>query len=403
MSNTLLSSKTHRQSADKTFKPSKAIEGLRELARNYTLANTEALVEQGKLKAVWGGSTWEAPLVYACGVSPISFSELWRDDSKEAEAIGENLYQIPSEFCSMIKAIIGRLHLRNESKIKKILFFGGYCEPAIIFELAKSDGYELFTIEGLTAFKEEEKRPETIAFLIKEMQRTSHWLTGKPVDEEKLKEQIQLKNKVLAKIRRILDLRLKNPFYLTALPTMQALAGSNHYFGNAPRYLELLDQLIKDLEVAGKHPATRPYIPLILAGGAAGGAGLINAIEESNGVIVGWIMTGTTDYREDVPPLESLAHYLFDSQRKGELGEGAGTSCTNRRIRVEELVQKTGAKGIITSFTGGCPYGSVVQQFERTYFKKHGIPTVALESTVHKEPPTEEQIMKVKTFIEMLG
>ena len=46
---------------------------------------------------------------------------------------------------------------------------------------------------------------------------------------------------------------------------------------------------------------------------------------------------------------------------------------------------------------------SIVQQFERTHFKKLGIPTVTLESTVHKEPPTEKQIMKVKTFIEMLS
>jgi hypothetical protein len=28
---------------------------------------------------------------------------------------------------------------------------------------------------------------------------------------------------------------------------------------------------------------------------------------------------------------------------------------------------------------------------------------VALEGTVHNEPPTEEQVMKVKTFIDMLS
>jgi hypothetical protein len=50
-----------------------------------------------------------------------------------------------------------------------------------------------------------------------------------------------------------------------------------------------------------------------------------------------------------------------------------------------------------------CPYASVVQQLERNYFKKQGIPMVALEGTVHNEPPTEEQVMKVKTFIDMLS
>jgi hypothetical protein len=32
-----------------------------------------------------------------------------------------------------------------------------------------------------------------------------------------------------------------------------------------------------------------------------------------------------------------------------------------------------------------------------------GVPMVALENTVHNQPPTEEQITKVKTFIEMLS
>jgi hypothetical protein len=51
---------------------------------------------------------------------------------------------------------------------------------------------------------------------------------------------------------------------------------------------------------------------------------ILNVIEESNGAILGWILVGTVDYREDIPPLESLAHYLLDAQARGELGEGRG-------------------------------------------------------------------------------
>jgi len=85
------------------------------------------------------------------------------------------------------------------------------------------------------------------------------------------------------------------------------------------------------------------------------------------------------------------------------LGEGAGASATHRKVRVEELLKETGARGIINSIVTACPYASVVQQLERNYFKKQGIPMVALENTVHNEPPTEEQVMKVKTFIDMLS
>jgi hypothetical protein len=140
-----------------------------------------------------------------------------------------------------------------------------------------------------------------------------------------------------------------------------------------------------------------------LIGGPVGGLALLHTIEESNGVILGWVQVSTADFREDIPPLRAIAEYLFAAQVKGELGEGAGASATYRRVRVEELVEETKAKGIISAFVTGCPYGSVVQGLERDYFKKRGVPLVALETTVHDVPPTEEQITKVKTFLEMLA
>jgi benzoyl-CoA reductase/2-hydroxyglutaryl-CoA dehydratase subunit BcrC/BadD/HgdB len=348
--------------------------------------------------------SWEAPLLYACDTIPVSIAELWRDDSREAETVGENHFQVPAEYCSMIKAMIGRLHLRKHEKIKRVLYFGSTCEPiSNVLELAKSDGYETWCIENVTVFKPEDKRPEVVSFLADELQRVAVWLTGKPVDEERLKAEIRRKNLISRKIRHILDLRLKSPFYLTSLPTLQVLLGSNHYFGNAEEFIRILDLLIEELEFAALTPETRSYIPLVLAGGAAGGGGILKVIEESNAAILGWVIAGTEEYPEDIPPLEAMAHYVLDAQGRGELGEGAGTSATYRRFHIEKLYRQTGARGIIASAITGCPYGSVVQQTEREYFKEQGIPIITLESSVHKERPTEEQVMRVKTFVEMLS
>jgi benzoyl-CoA reductase/2-hydroxyglutaryl-CoA dehydratase subunit BcrC/BadD/HgdB len=193
---------------------------------------------------------------------------------------------------------------------------------------------------------------------------------------------------------------------LASIPTLQVLLGSVHYFGNPEQFEAVLDQLTEELEEAAKTPTDRPYIPLVLAGligGVVGGSALLDAIDEANGVILGWVLTSTSDFREDIPPLEAIAHYLFDAQVKGELGEGAGASATYRRVRVEELVHETKARGIISAFVTGCPYGSVVQGLEREHFKRLGVPMVALETTVHDQPPTEEQITKVKTFLEVLS
>lgn len=382
---------------------SDAVSALDALAESYSLERIERLVDEGA-SAIWGGNSWEAPLLYASGVIPVGLETLWREDSREAEAVGENEFQIPAEYCSMIKTMIGRLHLRANTSIKRVLYFGSTCEPiSSVFELAKEDGYDAFCIENVTAFKREDKRPEVVDFLVAELRRVSLWLTGMPVDEERLRAEILRKNGISRKVERILDLRLRSPFYLTSIPTMRVLMGTNHYYGDPDEFIRVLDLLIDELEIAAQTTTSNSFIPLVLAGGGAGSGDILRVIEESNAVIVGWVMAGTALYREDTPPLEAMAHYVLDAQSRGELGEGAGTSATYRRFFLERIYRTTGARGIIASAITGCPYGSVVQQTERDYFKELGIPIITLENTVHKERPTEEQVMRVKTFIEMLS
>ncbi len=383
---------------------SNAVKALRELAASYSLEQIEQWAREGH-SVIWGGNSWEAPLIRACDTIPVGFAELWKDDSLHAEAVAENHFHIPAEFCSMIKAMIGRLHLRKDNAIKRILYFGSTCEPiSMVLEHSLHDGYELHCIDAASAFKQGERRDDLVAFLVNELEKVALWLTGKPVDQDRLAAELKFKNRIMTKVRRILDLRIEAPFYLSSLPTSALLFGSTHYFGQPEKFECIVDQILADIEAAALNPERRPAIPLVLAGGVAGGPQLLKVIEESNGVILGWVIHGTSDFREDIPPLEAVAHYLFDAQLKGELGEGAGASATLRRRRVEELVDKTQARGIISSFVTGCPYGSVVQGLEREYFKKKGVPMVSLEHSVHaEEPPTEEQITRVRAFIEMLA
>ncbi len=385
--------------------PSPGIQALRELAASFAFDQIDRRAAAG-MNAVWGGSTWEAPLIYACDTVPIAMSELWREGSREAEAAGERELQIPSEFCSMIKVVAGRLHLRTSRNIRRIIHFGGGCEPmGLAVEMMKREGYDVHCIEGVHAFHQSDKRPETIHILVHEFERVARWLTGKGVDQDRLGEELRKKNVLLSKLRRILELRKTNPLYLTAVPTVQLLNGSSHCYGNPGEYLRVLDLLIGELEgelaMARLPPADR-YIPLVLAGGAVSPS-ILHVIEESKGAILGWILVGTVDYREDLPPLESLAHYLLDAQARGELGEGAGSSATFRRYRIEALVRETGAKGVISTAVTGCPYASIVQQMERTHFKNLGVAFIGLETNVHKERPSEEQIMRVRTFMEMIN
>jgi benzoyl-CoA reductase/2-hydroxyglutaryl-CoA dehydratase subunit BcrC/BadD/HgdB len=392
------------QAASRSAAGSDAVKTLGQLQKEYSLERIEGWAREGR-SVIWGGNSWEAPLIRACDTTPVGFAELWKEDSLHAESVAESYHQIPGEFCSMIKAMIGRLHLRKDNAIKRILYFGSTCEPiSMVLDHARHDGYDVHCIDAATAFKEGERRTELVAFLINELQKVSLWLTGKRVDEDRLSEELKFKNKMVRKVRRILDLRLKAPFYLNSTPTSQILLGSTHYFGQREKYEGVLDQLLVELEAAAAIPEERFFIPLVLAGGVAGGPKLLKIIEDANGVVLGWVIHSTSDFREDIPPLEAVAHYLFDAQLRGELGEGAGASATLRRRRVEELVDKTHARGIVSSFVTGCPYGSVVQGLERQYFKKKGVPLVGLEHSVHaNEPPTEEQVTRIKAFIEMLA
>ncbi|MDR0535728.1 MAG: 2-hydroxyacyl-CoA dehydratase family protein [Puniceicoccales bacterium] len=384
---------------------SRTVIELGELAAGWNLARIEELVRTENRRAVFGGFAWDSPLLRATGTIGVSIMELWRKDSKRAERIAERDYLVPPEFCSMIKTMIGRWDLLNASSpIRRILAFSSSCEPiGMVLEHARNLGYEIHTLEGATAFKTDERPEATVKFLANEIHKAGAWLQdGKPLDEERLGEEIRRKNAALRKVARILDLRLKRPFDIGSLPTMWLLGGTSGFFGDYERFDNILDRLIAELESAAKTPETRPYLPLILAGAPPGGLSFFKLLEEHNAVIVGLVLLGTALYREDVPPAESLAHYLFDSQLRGELGEATGASATLRRRGIEALIEKTGAKGLVSSAVTACPYASLLQQIERNYFRNKNFPLVALEHSVHNEPITEEQTMKIKAFLEQL-
>jgi benzoyl-CoA reductase/2-hydroxyglutaryl-CoA dehydratase subunit BcrC/BadD/HgdB len=381
---------------------SKGLKALDALAQSYSYRKIQEEAAAGR-SVIWGGWSWDSPLVYACDTIPVGYDQLWYDDSRKSEAIAEDHFQVPGEFCSMIKAMIGRLHSDRDNNIKRILHFGSGCEPiSAVLELAKRDGYDIQTVETVSAFRSDEKRRAGIDILVTELRRIALWLHGKPVDEDRVAHEIRRKNRLLRRVQRVLDLRARHPLYIPGIQTKQIFMGSMHSFGDPERFGDVLDTLIAELEDLETRPLSSSYIPLVLAG-SVGNQRLFEVIEESNGAIVGWVYHGASLYDEDLPPLESLANYVLDAQGRGDLGEAVGASVSYRRILVEEEVRKTGARGIISSSITGCPYASLMQQLERDHFKALGIPLIALETDVHREPPTEEQVMRVKAFIEMLS
>jgi hypothetical protein len=107
------------------------------------------------------------------------------------------------------------------------------------------------------------------------------YFTAIKVDTETGKEsllvEIRRKNRLLTKVRRVLDLRIEHPFYLKTLPTILLLnVGLNAYFGKPDEYEQMLDLLIEELEADVVDPIDlQRVIPLVWAGGTGQEFGIL--------------------------------------------------------------------------------------------------------------------------------
>ena len=385
---------------------------LDELAAGYRWDDVEAAARAG-YPVVTGMNPWWAPLIRACGGLCANDMRRMRGRSHEAVALAESHFHVPGEFCTVIKSQIGGLGLRlrqpGGTAVRRILQFGGACEPSVtVAELARSAGCDVHVVQPLTAFKmDPARRPEYVAFYETEVQRAAHWLCGHEVDQDRLAELLRVRNSITRRIIKALDLRLRNPLYFPMTRVSQLLLASGDYHAvlnfeeNRARFIELLDSLIEELAWAAEQPVG-PYVPLVLAGNMFN-MDVTKTIDQSGGAIVGSLMAITTLYREDVSPVRALAEYLLDMQLKGESSDQAGAVASARRFRIAEEVKRTRAKGVIVSGTTGCPYTSLTRQMEQDFFTKQGIPVLAVEGTAHADPVTEEIKMRVRAFIEMLA
>lgn len=393
---------TQRDYLDYTIRQhsySRSIERLVELSRTY-IADAEAAHRAGR-PAIWANGFWETPLLYACGVVPVSFAEMGRLADKEAMEIAESYYQFPVETCSMVKCVVGQWHRRRGTSIRRILGSSGACEPFnLAWEIMKKEGYEVYNIDvTYRAPGTKGKRLEQlIDFFKEELNGVVQWLTGsREVDQDRLRDEIARKNRLIRKVKQILELRLSHPFYLKSLPTILLLnIGLNNYFGKPAEFEEVVDGLLRELQ---ERPVDQReldrVIPLVWAGGTGQEFGIYEAIDQAGGSLLGLRTVPIKLYREDVPPVEALVRYLYDNQ--------AGGAAVYSREVIESEIAKVKARGLVLYGYIGCSFASVDREMWRNYFHERGIPSINLEGSYQTGAPTGQLMTRVKAFIEMLS
>jgi benzoyl-CoA reductase/2-hydroxyglutaryl-CoA dehydratase subunit BcrC/BadD/HgdB len=381
---------------------SPAVGRLLELSEAYVPGAERAYREEGK-PAVWcQGNGYQPVLLYALGTTPVSYTEMGRYSAVEDMRLAEDRYQFPVETCSMVKCAVAQWSKRaGTGTIPRILGNSSACEPFnLAWEVLRSEGYDVFNNEviyrGPTV--DGERLERLVGFMVEQLLDVAEWLTGeRRIDEAALAFEIRRKNRLLKKLRRVLDLRRAHPLYVKSLAIILTLnVGLNNYFGRPGAYEAAIDALIAELEAARpEEGGAARAIPLVWAGGTGQEFGIYEAIDQAGGSILGLRSVPFRLYREDVPPLEALARWVYDNST-------AGAGIYARRV-LDSEVERLGAKGVILYGYIGCSFASVDREMWRRFFHDKGLPCINLEGSFQTGAPAGQVLTRVKAFVEMLA
>ncbi|CAG4883695.1 conserved protein of unknown function [Georgfuchsia toluolica] len=381
-------------------KYSKGVSKLFDFALSY-MADAEKGNQNGK-PAVWSTGLMEAPLIYACDIVPMAVYDLGRLGSAEGAAqLSEDLFDMPKETCSMVSALLGEWYQRRNNSVKKVVALSTVCEPLnMAYEMIREFGFDIHRVDQVIKPIQggEERLEQMIQYLTRELADVAVFLTGKPLDEAKMAVEIKRMNRLMAKFREIIKLRVANPLYIKSLPMLFLLMGSGHYFGKPEAYEVLLDELIDELKNAEYVPSPLgKIVPLTWVGARGLEFGVYKAVDDLGGALLSWFTPNPYDriWREDIPPLEAMARFILEYFVTG--------SPVNQIKYIEKMIEDSGSKGMFFYTYVGCPYGGLHVELFRDYFHKKGIPSSGLEGSWQVGAPSGQLITRVRAFIEMLS
>jgi benzoyl-CoA reductase/2-hydroxyglutaryl-CoA dehydratase subunit BcrC/BadD/HgdB len=379
---------------------SKGVQMLYDLALSY-MPDAEKGNQQGR-QAAWSTGLMEAPLLYACDTIPMAVYDLGRlSAAEEAAELSGDLFDLPKETCSMVSALLGEWYLRRDKSVKKVVALSTVCEPLnMAYEMIKEFGFEIHRVEQVIrpVHGGEERLEQMVKFLASELEDVAVFLTGKPVDEEKMRQEIKRLNRLMAMFREILKLRVANPLYIKSLPVLFLLMGSAHYFGKPQEYEAMLDQLIHELKTADFVPSPiGKIVPLTWVGARGLEFGVFKAVDDMGGALLSWFTPNPYDriWNEDIPPLEAMARFILDYFVTG--------SPVGQIKYIENMIEETGSKGMLFYTYIGCPYGGMHVELFRNHFHQKGVPSSFLEGSWQVGAPSGQLLTRVRAFVEMLS
>jgi benzoyl-CoA reductase/2-hydroxyglutaryl-CoA dehydratase subunit BcrC/BadD/HgdB len=333
----------------------------------------------------------------------VSYIELCRFGTKKAANYVEEQLQIPGDVCSMVKVMLGEMHFIGREHAQYIHSYTGTCEPFnLAFELLEKEGFKVKYQEsplGVAPDISDEKYDKLYRKRVDEIDDMARWISGKPIDKDCLKLELERFNRTLKKVNTINNLRKRHKTYLANLPAAYIILGIGNYFSRPDEYEEILDLFIDELSKLPEGTYDDDVVPLIWSGARSVDFGICHALDLAGGILLDWnVPTGLHNYfAEDEDPVDAVAHYTMGYHGKKVEKERMGPGFLSEMIKEQE------ARGVIFYNYMGCPMCAVNTSLTGSYVSKNlNLPIISLDGSFPTEPPTGQLLTRVEAFVEML-
>ncbi len=356
--------------------------------------------QEGK-DVIWfiGTGGVASSIIYSCGAIPAAVTEIGRLCSEKAVVVAEDFFQVPNETCAMVKSDLGEFYLQRGEISNRIFYSSKACEPYNIgLQLLADYGYDIHVMDiGFRPAGSKERMENMRKHYREELIKLVKWINGKEPDLDLIKKQMAFYNKVLRKIRTILNLRLKHPTYMGSLPTMLLLMGSGHYFGRPEEYDEMLDVIIEEMSALEENSYHDEVAHVCWSGSRGQEFNIFEAIDEAGGAVLYWNSPDNIVHTFELEgdPIDEMVRFAIGDFYSGTTAEVA-------RVVLDNM-KKYDVTGVIFYAYLGCSFATIDIELKRKYFQEQGIPGLSLIGSFDVGSVSGQVTTRVKAFIEMLA
>jgi benzoyl-CoA reductase/2-hydroxyglutaryl-CoA dehydratase subunit BcrC/BadD/HgdB len=366
----------------------------------YTWRVEEIAAEKEKGKRVIGSFCNFVPeeLIIAAGAIPLRHCAGFQDTILPAEEI------LPRNFCPLIKSALGFSLTGNPlHELTDVIVVPTTCDGKKKYCEIIAGDKETWVMEVPHTTETPQAR-ELWLKEIKLMKKNLEKLTGNRITRQSLKKAIILSNKKRSLIRRLYEVRKRNPPTIWGRDAL--LVTSISHFDNPNRWIDKTEELCSEIEGSEKGVCSESAPRILVTGSPIFMPTwkIPMIIEESGGIIVSDdICTGSKGFWDPIEvPYWTKENMLLSIADRYLMNTCACfTPNLARQIRLQGFVKDFNVQGVFYHILQACHIYGVEAKGIETALKTDGIPMLTIE-TDYSQEDVEQIRTRVEAFLEMI-